>query len=108
MLISQSTPKSQKPCPEDRVLPATCRFLVLKKPYWLAPLRGSGAGGLRDLKKLRMTRQESENSQGTRLGVSENRGGGGYLLGVLVIRESYNLGSTRGVPYFRQPPCSDV
>ncbi|CAE7023069.1 DDX42 [Symbiodinium natans] len=26
----------------DRVLPATCRFLVLKKPYWLAPLRGSG------------------------------------------------------------------
>eukprot|EP00439_Symbiodinium_sp_Y106_P029068 s6050_g3.t1 len=26
----------------DRVLPPAFRYLVLKKPYWLAPLRGSG------------------------------------------------------------------
>ena len=39
------------------------------------------------------------------VGVSENGGGGGgTLLGVLILRESYYVGSILGVPYFRKPP----
>ena len=39
-------------------------------------------------------------------GVSEIRGGGGggHLPGVLIIGESYNLGSRFGVPYDRRLP----
>ncbi|CAE7220875.1 rluD [Symbiodinium sp. CCMP2456] len=40
----------------DRVLPAAFRYLVLKKPYWLAPLRGSGGRHL-DHGRLRTRRE---------------------------------------------------
>ena len=48
---------------------------------------------------LEFARMASDNTRQKTYGVSEI-----YLVGVLIIRESYHLGSILGVPSFRKPP----